>query len=204
MQNKLLMTLLVAATTLVAGCASEDGTANAGGSATPPAPSNGGHGTMTDGSSALKAQALALYTATPFTTTNDVSPHNTPAHTWLALDADHVQFLHWDHDDPAKATGLLFVGDGFRGKFCVGAGGVTRSQYDAGFVHFHTAEAPNWDAGHNAGGNDGAPTTDGWWLRHIGAADMTMTMMGMEMQVEKGEVFPLMAAGFENVRPCAP
>jgi hypothetical protein len=153
-------------------------------------------GEHASGSDDLKAQALALYTSKPFNT-------NTPEHTWLETGDGHMTFLHWNDVDPAKATGLLFTGEGFKGKFCVGDAGVTKSEYDAGFVHFHSAVAPNWDAGHNAGGADGASTTDGWWLRHVGAADMTMTMMGMEMTIEKGKVFPLMAAEFGSIQPCA-
>lgn len=153
------------------------------------------HGAGHGGEGDLNAQLLALYTSKPFNT-------NTPEHSWLVTEDDRMTFLHWNHPDPAQATGLLFTGEGFKGKFCLGAAGVTQQEYDDGFVHFHSANAANWDAGHNAAGADGAPTTDGWWLRHIGAGDMTMNMMGEQMTIEKGKVFPLMAAGSENLQPC--
>lgn len=179
--------MIVGGVALVAGCATD--TDNSIGTPT--------HAGASGGSSddALKAQALALYTSKPFNT-------DTPEHTWLETSDDEMVFHHWNHADPQQATALLFTGEGLRGKFCVGDAGVTQSEYDAGYVHFHSATAANWDAGHNAGGANGDPATDGWWLRHIGAGDMTMNMMGEEMTIRKGEVFPLMPAGFENLEAC--
>lgn len=196
MQRPKLISLLVASAALLAGCTS------APDASTTPAPTAHA-GTAPAGADGLKAQALALYVSTPFTTTNDKSRHNTPEHSWLDTNDGRLTFLHWDHTDPAQATGLLFTGEGLRGKNCLGAEGVTQEEYDAGFVHFHSAVAPNWDAGHNAAGADGAADTEGWWLRHIGAATMSMTMMGMPMDIEKGRPFPMMPADLGTLQACS-
>ncbi|MBI4392767.1 MAG: hypothetical protein HY556_03080 [Euryarchaeota archaeon] len=175
-----LAALSVIAVTAIAGCVS---TSTPGGGAD------------------LKASLTSLYKDTPISTTKDVSAHNTPAHTWLLTDDTHAVFIHWDNDDVSKAKSPLFMGEGVKANFCFGDGGISRAQYDDGFVHFHLTSAANWDAGHNNGGKYDAAAS-GWWLRHIGAQDTTMQMMGETMTIKQGEVFPLMPADDSKVPDC--
>lgn len=137
------------------------------------------------------AQLRSTYTDQPFKGGQD-----TPEHTWLMPTRDTVLFLHWNHRDPAQADGLLFVGDGFRAKGCIGPGGVTQSQIADGYVHFHKETAAQWDQGHHTDG----PSTMGWWLRHVGAKNGAGPMPGMPDIVE-GEIYALMPS-YENAPAC--
>lgn len=98
-------------------------------------------------------------------------PGGTPAHEWHVLPDGRLEYLHWDNADPAMAEKLLFVGDTTPGPVmgCLGEGGVTQAQIDAGYTHFHKLHASNFDAGHHMDPND--PHVMGYWLRHVNADD---------------------------------
>ncbi len=156
---------------------------------------------------ALGATALAGCTApggtadfTQFHTVYDDQPFTggqaTPFHEWL-VQGDELLFLHWNNEDPAQADGLLFTGDGFRGMGCIGAGGVSQQQIDAGFVHFHKESSPDWASGHHTTSD---PTTVGWWLRHI-QADPAADPMGVGASAV-GDVYPLMPS-YETAPACS-
>lgn len=137
------------------------------------------------------AQLRALYVDNPMK-----GGQATPAHQFLDQGDGRFLFLHWNNPDASKATGLAFVGDAFRARGCVGDGGVTQAQIDAGYVHFHKQSAANWDQGHHA---DSDPDTMGYWFRHIAAAPGVDPMnVGA---VPTGEVYPLMPS-HENAPSC--
>lgn len=137
-------------------------------------------------------QLAATYVDQPFKGGQD-----TPEHSWLLPTSDTMLFLHWDHVEPREASSLLFVGDGFRAKGCIGAGGVSQAQINDGFVHFHKETSSNWDQGHHTSAN---PNTMGWWLRHVGATDGPGPMPGMPA-ISEGEIYPLMPSN-ENAPAC--
>ncbi len=134
--------------------------------------------------------ARSLYSDTPFSGGQD-----TPFHTWL-VEGDTMKFLHWNNPDPAKASGLFFVGDGFAANGCIGIGGISQAQIDAGFHHFHKSVSPTWGEGHHT--NDQA-TTQGWWLRHI-QVDPNADPMGIGAS-QPGEVYSLMPS-YEDAPDC--
>jgi hypothetical protein len=112
----------------------------------------------------------------------------TPQHEWYLGADKRLLFIHWDAEDPAKATKVLWVGDGFYAKGCIGPGGVSAEQVAAGFVHFHKETSPQWDqAHHTVAGN---PDVMGYWLRHI-QVDPQAAMPGT-MPSPVGEVYKLM------------
>ena len=123
---------------------------------------------------------------------------DTPEHTWLQVTSDSILFNHWNHADPGQASGLMFVGDGFRAKGCIGSGGVSQEQVDDGFVHFHKETSDNWDRGHHT--NPDNPNVMGYWLRHVGAIDSPGPMPGMP-PIVRGAVYPLMPS-HENAPAC--
>jgi hypothetical protein len=176
MATKVLLAALGMASLALAGCTTEDA------------------GTPSTADSVL-AQLRATYVDQPYR-----GGQATPEHTWLRVSTDSILFLHWNHADPAQATGLLFVGDGFRARGCVGEGGVSQQQIDAGFVHFHKESSANWDQGHHTSAD---PTLIGWWLRHVGATDSPMAMMPGMPDIHQGEVYPLMPS-HENAPECPP
>lgn len=119
----------------------------------------------------------------------------TPDHEWAQTDAEHLVFLHWmPTDSQGKETGgdtdkadvLFATGDGFKARWCKGAGGITQAQIDAGYVHFHKETAAEWNAGH--GGDTKAQV--GYWLRHVAARSGVDMMPGVTSQA--GKVYPLM------------
>ena len=89
----------------------------------------------------------------------------TPMHEWIDHGDGLISFIHWNAEDPASADGIWFVGDGIKAKGCIGSGGISQAQYNAGYVHFHKESAANWDMGHGA--NPTNPNLMGYWLRHI-------------------------------------
>lgn len=130
----------------------------------------------------------------------------TPDHEWAYIDSskNRIAFLHWmpkdskDKEtggDPEKADVLFATGDGFKGTWCLGSGGITQAQIDAGYVHFHKETSATWDAGH--GGTE--KTQVGWWLRHIAAGDGVEMMPGVVSK--KGQVYHLMPT-WANLSPC--
>ncbi len=135
----------------------------------------------------LAEQLHAAYNDQPFTGGQD-----TPDHEWSFIDAtrNRITFLHWmghgGSHDAETATELFATGDGFKGTWCLGTGGITQAQIDAGYVHFHKESSANWDAGH--GGTDKAQV--GFWLRHVAAVDGVEMMPGVVSKA--GEVYPLM------------
>lgn len=138
-------------------------------------------------------QMRATYVDQPFK-----GGQETPEHTWLTPTSDTVLLLHWNHVEPDDASGLMFVGDGFRAKGCVGSGGVSQAQIADGFVHFHKETSSNWDQGHHTVADD--PDRIGWWLRHVGAMDGPGPLPGMP-DIERGKVYPLMPSN-ENAPAC--
>ncbi|MEK6985078.1 MAG: hypothetical protein AABX89_01680 [Candidatus Thermoplasmatota archaeon] len=117
---------------------------------------------------ALHSQLHALYADTPYLNAAGTAPVATPAHEWLTLGDGNLAYLHWDNDDPMKATKLAFYGDALGPlKGCKGDGGISQAQIDAGFSHFHKLKADSFAAGH--GPILGAPATTGYWLRHTDA-----------------------------------
>lgn len=130
------------------------------------------------------AQLRSVYVDTPLK-----GGQETPMHTWLQTSPNSLLFLHWNKEDPADATGLWFVGDGIRAKGCIGAGGISQAQIDAGYVHFHKENAADWDQGHHTS----TPSTMGYWLRHV-AADDGVDPMGIGAS-PRGEVYALMPSG---------
>lgn len=139
----------------------------------------------------ILAQLKALYTDQPFK-----GGQETPRHLFLDQGDGTYAFLHFNHVDVEQATGLAFVGDAFYAQGCVGEGGISQAQIDAGYVHFHKETSANWDAGHHA---DDDPNTMGYWFRHIAAAD-GVDPMGIGA-VPQGEVYPLMPS-HENAPAC--
>lgn len=142
------------------------------------------------GGDSLVAQLHAAYKDQPYK-----GGQQTPDHEWALTDSTHVIFLHWmgkdskDQEtggDPEKADVLFATGDGFKATWCKGVGGISQSEIDAGYVHFHKETSANWDAGH--GGTDKAQV--GWWLRHVAAKDGVAMMPGVVSQA--GKVYPLM------------
>ena len=113
---------------------------------------------------------------------------DTPMHEWLLLKDDRLNLIHWNTDNPADATGILWVGDGFAAKGCIGPGGVSREEIDAGSVHFHKETSANWDQGHMTDPSN--PNIQGYWLRHI-QVDPAASMMGTPAS-PVGEVYKLM------------
>jgi hypothetical protein len=120
----------------------------------------------------------------------------TPMHTWLQTSPDTLLFLHWNHEDPLKATGLWFVGDGFRARGCVGVGGISQAQIADGYVHFHKESSPNWDQAHHSSDRN----VMGWWLRHVGVEDGIQPGPGAPIS-EEGKVYPLMPS-YESAPAC--
>ena len=112
----------------------------------------------------------------------------TPMHEWLLQDDGRLLLIHWNTDNPADATGILWVGDGFKAKGCEGPGGVSQAQIDAGYVHFHKESAANWDQGHMTDPSN--PNVQGYWLRHI-QVDPQAAMPGTQPS-PVGEVYKLM------------
>lgn len=106
--------------------------------------------------------------------TDRVFGNETPHHVWrLAPEGDdaggRLLFLYLDAEDPEDAEDVWYVGEGVRGRFCIGSqpdGGRT------GFVHFHRTTDPSgeWDRDH--GGADRG--TEGYWLRYTAVADIEM------------------------------
>jgi len=139
----------------------------------------------------ILAQLKALYVDQPMK-----GGQQTPAHLFLDQGDGSYLFLHFNNPDVSQATGLAFVGDAFRAKGCVGPGGIHQAQIDAGYVHFHKETAANWDQGHHTNSD---PDTDGYWFRHIAAAD-GVDPMGIGA-VPKGQVYPLMPS-HENAPAC--
>lgn len=129
------------------------------------------------------------------------SQRPTPDHEWSFIDTSHarVAFLHWmphgSSHDAETATELFATGDAIAGKACLGAGGVSQDQIDAGYVHFHKKSAPNWDAGHGWDSKD----QEGFWLRHV-AVKGGVEMMGPGPSVS-GQVYRMMDST-ANLKPC--
>lgn len=149
-------------------------------------------GCMGSDGDGLAAQLHAAYKDQPFK-----GGQATPDHEWSFTDGTNVRiaFLHWmgkDSDgkdtgaDPEKADVLFATGDGFKSRWCKGAGGIDQVLIDAGFVHFHKETSATWDAGH--GGSD--KNQVGFWLRHIAAKDGVEMMPGVVSRA--GDVYPLM------------
>lgn len=125
----------------------------------------------------------AAYKDHPFT-----GGQQTPMHEWLKEQDGRLLLIHWNTDNPSDATGILWVGDGFYAKGCIGNGGVSRDQIAAGYVHFHKESAAKWDQGHMTDPSN--PNLQGYWLRHI-QIDSTASMMGTPAS-PVGEVYKLM------------
>lgn len=144
------------------------------------------------GTDGLASTLHASYDDQPF-----MGGQQTPDHEWSFIDDSHtrIAFLHWmdktragkdTGHDAEKADHLFATGDGFKGKWCKGDGGITPAQIDSGYVHFHKESSPNWDAGH--GGSDKSQV--GYWLRHVAAESGIEMMPGVVSKA--GEVYPLM------------
>lgn len=174
----------IVAAVVVAGCTSPSN---------PPAAAEN-----TGVAAAIGKDLAATYTSQPYG-----GGQQTPAHVWLQEPDGELLFFHLNNDDVTKATGVLFTGDAVPGRLCKGAGGVSQAQLDAGYVHFHSKSAPNWDAGHNNAGDYAETSKEGYWLRHLGATDGSMTMGGQSMPIQRGQVFPLMPADLAKLQPCA-
>lgn len=73
-------------------------------------------------------------------------------------------FTHWNHDDPAQADELNWIGVGVKGVFC----SEDRPGPERYWRHFHHYDAENYPAGHGnvLGGS-------GYWLTHIAVRDFT-------------------------------
>lgn len=112
----------------------------------------------------------------------------TPMHEWLLGKDGRLIFIHWNTDNPADATGILWTGDGFKAKGCIGAGGVSQAQIAAGYVHFHKETSDNWDRAHMT--DPANPDAMGYWLRHI-QVDPQAAMPGTTPS-PVGEVYKLM------------
>lgn len=182
MASKSIFLLLTFASAALAGCTESQ---NAGG---PDANAD----TSSLGDDVL-AQLRAVYTDQPMK-----GGQATPSHTFLQMDDGHIAFLHWNHADPAQATGLMFVGDAIRLPGCVGEGGLTQEMIDDGYVHFHKESAAQWDQGHHTTDD---PARMGYWFRHIAAAP-GVDPMGVGASAV-GEVYPLMPS-YENAPDCPP
>lgn len=133
----------------------------------------------------------AEYTDNPFK-----GGQETPAHLFKKTGEGRYDFLHFNDADPAKADGLMFTGDAFRAKGCVGSGGISQAQIADGYVHFHKETSANWDQGHHTNSN---PNTMGYWFKHV-AAEEGVDPMGIGAS-PKGEVYPLMPS-HENAPAC--
>lgn len=173
MMTKTLIVTLPLLGVLLAGCATKTSDSNM------------------DQTNALATQLHAAYHDQPF-----MGGQQTPDHEWTWIDSSHTRLdlLHWmPMDSKDKETGgdaekadiLFAVGDGFKGKWCKGDGGITQDQIDAGYVHFHKESSANWDAGH--GGTDKSQV--GYWLRHIAVKDGVTMGSGPSV---KGQMYPLM------------
>lgn len=129
--------------------------------------------TMTTSDSPLRAQLHGFFSDDPFLGPDgsaDLVPGGTPAHEWRSLVDGRLEFLHWDDADPMRATKLLFVGDAVGPLMgCLGEGGVSQAQIDAGYDHFHKLHAASFAAGHHMDPNDAHAM--GYWLRHLDAND---------------------------------
>lgn len=102
---------------------------------------------------------LATFTDMPFTGGQDAF---TAKHVFKTLSPDTFAFLHFDHPDVTRATGLEYVGLGVRGTF------YEEDRPAPEFTHFHSRSAATWEAGH--GGTAGA---DGYWLVHVAVTELT-------------------------------
>lgn len=111
----------------------------------------------------------------------------TPMHEWIDHGDGRVSFIHWNAEDPRAADGIWFVGDGVKAMGCIGTGGISQAQYDAGYSHFHKESAANWDMGHGADPAD--PGLMGFWLRHV-QVDPAADPMGTGAK-PVGEPYPL-------------
>ncbi len=126
--------------------------------------------------SPLHAQLHQFYNQQPYkaagTSMADV-PGGTPDHEWRVLQDGRLEYLHWDtassNGDISKADKLLFIGDGVPGLDCLGVGGISQAQIDAGYNHFHKLHAGSFAAGHHMDPADNHVT--GYWLRHLAPAD---------------------------------
>lgn len=126
-------------------------------------------GCTSDDGGDLKAQLHALYSDKPYLNAAGTAPVDTPAHEWLVKENGGLLFLHWNNDDPMAADMLAFTGDGIGPvKGCVGAGGISQAQIDAGFNHFHKLRANDFAAGHHMDPNN--KDVMGYWLRHFDAS----------------------------------
>lgn len=101
-----------------------------------------------------------------------VEPFRPPMtnHAWFAAGPDRLVFIHYDAE-VSKATTILFIGDGVKGRFCA------QDQPDGGktgYVHFHRAKAAKGEE-HGHGGHTGGE--EGYWLRHVAVGEFEM--MGM-------------------------
>lgn len=126
------------------------------------------------GQSSLHAQLHSFFSDDPYLGAGanmSPVPGGTAAHEWHVLPDGRLEYLHWDHADPAMAEKLLFIGDTIPGPVmgCLGAGGVSQEQIDQGYTHFHKLHAASFDAGHHMDPAD--PHAMGYWLRHISAED---------------------------------
>lgn len=123
--------------------------------------------------SPLHHQLHAFFSDQPFLgpgSSMDPVPGGTPAHEWRTLSDGRLEYLHWDNSDPALATKLLFVGDAVGPLMgCMGEGGVSQAQIDAGYDHFHKLHAASFAAGHHMDASDAHAM--GYWLRHLDAND---------------------------------
>ena len=166
MAKLVLATLALAALTL-AGCSSLSGTDGATTETKTVTASPAGQ-------SSLHAQLHGFFSDMPYLGAGSsmiAVPGGTPAHEWHVLPDGRLEYLHWDNADPTMAEKLLFVGDTLPGPVmgCLGEGGVTQAQIDAGYTHFHKLHAGSFDAGHHMDPND--PHAMGYWLRHVSADD---------------------------------
>lgn len=123
--------------------------------------------------SPLVQQLHGFFSDDPFLgpgSSTEAVPGGTPAHEWRKLSDGRLEYLHWDNADPANATKLLFVGDAVGPLMgCLGEGGVSQAQIDAGYNHFHKLRAASFAAGHHMDPNDARAM--GYWLRHLDAND---------------------------------
>lgn len=105
-----------------------------------------------------------VYTSSPF------HPAMTN-HLWMDVGEGRVVFLHFNKPASDPQAGLIFVGEGIKGRFCAEDqpdGGKT------GFVHFHRAHTPEGETGAHAKGHGGNKGEEGYGLKHIAVGEFDM------------------------------
>lgn len=109
-----------------------------------------------DGEGLDAAERAAIQAAMPDQPLSD-SQSPWPAHRLLWVSEDTFIGTHWNHGDPSQATEMNWFALGQTGTFCDGA----RPGAEDDWRHFHSYDAPNYDAGH---GGDQEET--GYWTVH--------------------------------------